>query len=117
MTENFICEEIFEDDFDCDGDDSDGDVSDVDKNVTINKTDLISEEDADMLYMMAGEPFSGASNQELTVLPQPLVMADAAEILILDAQETLGLQHTLDQFQIQPLIGMSSNKYKYIENR
>ena len=38
MTENFICKEIFEDEFDCDGDDSDGDVSDVDKNVTINKT-------------------------------------------------------------------------------
>ena len=83
--------------------DSDGDISDI-APVSQSSND-ISEAQADLLYQEAGTWYSGQTNEDITVLPKPLVMYTEAEKLISESKSLLNIQYALDTFQVQTLLG------------
>ena len=78
MAENLLLEEICEDEVDSDIGSDDGKEGDMVKGSANKLIDHISDKTAKRLYREAEELFTGVTNQELTVLPQPLVMGDAS---------------------------------------
>ena len=80
MAENLLLEEICEDEVDSDIGSDDGKEGDMVKGSANKLIDHISDKTVKRLYSESKELFIGVTNQELTVLPQPLVMGDALHI-------------------------------------
>ena len=78
MAENLLLEEICEDEVDSDIGSDDSKEGDMVKGSANKLIDHISDKTVKRLYSESKELFIGVTNQELTVLPQPLVMGDAS---------------------------------------
>ena len=94
----FLCEEF------CDGDPDDHQESDDDGNSDSQGCDKISQQTADRLYREAGQEVDDLS-EPMSVLPGPMMMTTNDEQLIQQAKVDLQIHHSLDQFQIQSLLG------------
>ena len=68
--------------------------------------DAISAPVADILYSQAGSEFNPAESETtVKVLPQPSLLLSSEENLISEAKMVLGIDFSLDDFQIQALLG------------
>ena len=107
----FLYEEVREGESDSDSDsDTQGATSDSDRTVKESKGQSnISQAVADLLYREAGTPFTSQTNEEMAVLPKPMVMYSEAEQLITEAKGLLNIEYALDPFQIQALLGMGNH--------
>ena len=107
----FLYEEVREGESDSDSDsDTQGATSDSDRTVKESKGQSnISKAVADLLYREAGTPFTSQTNEEMTVLPKPMVMYSEAEQLIIEAKDLLNIEYALDPFQIQALLGIEKS--------